>query len=190
MTSDSAPAVRPHTVSLADGTAVSLRAMTPADGNRLVAFARDLPPDDLLFLSIDLTDPESVARWIEGIAAGRAVGVIAEDRGAMAGYAALLHHGVTWQRHLGEIFIQVDRRHRARGLGRALALEISALARDIGLRKFIARMTPDQRGAVGTFERLGFRTEALLQDFVIDADGRTRDVLVMARDVPPSAETP
>jgi hypothetical protein len=58
------------------------------------------------------------------------------------------------------------------------------------LRKFIARMTPDQRGAVGTFERLGFRTEALLQDIGLAAAGRTRDVLVMARDVPPSAETP
>lgn len=182
--------IRPHAVALADGTSIALRAMTAADGDRLVAFARELPPDDLLFLSIDLTDPEAVSRWVEGIDAGRAVGVIAEEGGAMAGYAALLHHGVSWQRHLGEIFIQVGGRYRSRGLGRALALEISAIARDLGLRKFVARMTPDQRGAVSTFQRLGFTTEALLQDFVIDAGGRTRDVLVMARAVPASAETP
>ena len=177
----------PRTITLMDGATISLRLMTPADGNRLVAFARELPPDDLLFLSVDITDPEAVARWIEGLEAGRAIGVIAEDAGATAGYAALLHHGVTWQRHLGEIFIQVGSRHRSRGLGRALAVAISAIARDLGLRKFIARMTPDQTGALSTFVRLGFKTEALLQDFVIDTDGRTRDVLVMARDVPAPA---
>ena len=171
-------------VTLARGGTVSLRAMTPADGRGLVAFARELPPDDLLFLSVDLTDADAVARFIEGLEAGRLVGVVAEDAGTMAGYAALLHHDVTWQRHLGEIFVHVGARHRARGLGRVLAAEISATARDLGLRKFVARMTPDQKGAVSTFERLGFTTEALLPDFVIDADGRTRDILVMARDVP------
>jgi len=161
--------------------------MTPDDGRRLEAFARELPPDDLLFLSVDISDPDALARWIEGLEAGRLVGVIAEDAGVTAGYAALLHHDVTWQRHLGEIFIQVSSRHRGRGLGRALAAEVSAIARDLGLRKFIARMTPDQKGAVRTFERLGFKAEALLQDFVIDTDGRTRDILVMARDVPAPA---
>jgi L-amino acid N-acyltransferase YncA len=161
--------------------------MTPADGDRLVAFARELPPDDLLFLSVDVTDPEAVGRFIEGVEGGRILGVIAEDAAATAGYAALLHHEVTWQRHLGEIFIQVSSRHRSRGLGRVLAAEISAIARDLGLRKFIARMTPDQKSAISTFERLGFKTEALLQDFVIDTDGRTRDILVMARDVPAPA---
>ena len=171
-------------MTLADGGTVSLRLMSPDDRDRLVAFARELPPDDLLFLSVDITDPRRSGASSRASKPGASIGVIAEDAGVTAGYAALLHHGVTWQRHLGEIFIQVSSRHRSRGLGRALAAEISAIARDLGLRKFIARMTPDQKGAVSTFERLGFKTEALLQDFVIDADGRTRDILVMARDVP------
>jgi RimJ/RimL family protein N-acetyltransferase len=44
-------------------------------------------------------------------------------------------------------------------------------------------MTPDQKGAMVTFERLGFRPEALLQDFVVDHAGRTRDLVVMGYDV-------
>src|SRR4030095_553429 len=135
----------------------------------------------LLFLSVDITDPAAVGRFIEGLEAGRIIGVIAEDAGVTAGYAALLHHGVTWQRHLGEIFIQVSSRHRSRGLGRALSTEISAIARVLRLRESIARMPPDQKGAVSTFERLGFKTEALLQDFVIDADGRAGRVLTARR---------
>jgi len=57
------------------------------------------------------------------------------------------------------------------------------LARGRGLRKIVAQMTPDQKGAMATFERLGFRPEALLQDFVVDHSGRTRDLVVMAFDV-------
>ena len=90
---------------------------------------------------------------------------------------------VAWQRHLGEIRAQVALRFRSQGLGRALAGEIFALARGRGLRKIVAQMTPDQKGAISTFERLGFQPEALLQDFVVDHAGRPRDLVVMTYDV-------
>jgi len=174
----------PREVQLKDGTTVSLRLVSRADADRIVAFARELPPDDLLFLGIDITDPGAVTRWLESADDGRAIVVIAESGGAMAGYAALLHDQVSWQRHLGEIWVHVGPRWRSRGLGGELTREISAIARERGLRKFVARMTPDQTGAISTFERLGFIRQALLQDFVIDSVGRTRDLVLMARDVP------
>jgi ribosomal protein S18 acetylase RimI-like enzyme len=77
----------------------------------------------------------------------------------------------------------VDRRHRGQGLGRALAGEIFQIARNLGLRKMVAQMTPDQKGAIATFEHLGFQPEALLQDFVIDRGGTTHDMVVMSYDV-------
>ncbi len=174
----------PRAIRLKDGTTVSLRLMSRADADRIVAFARELLPNDLLFLSIDITDHGAVARWIESAEEGRAIVVIAERDGDMVGYAALLHDQVTWQRHLGEIWVHVGPRWRSRGLGGELTREISAIARERGLRKFVARMTPDQTGAISTFERLGFIRQALLQDFVIDSVGRTRDLVLMAREVP------
>ena len=174
----------PRAVQLKDGTTVSLRLVSRADADRIVAFARELPPDDLLFLGIDITDLDAVVRWLESADDGRAIVVVAESGGAMAGYAALLHDQVTWQRHLGEIWVHVGPRWRSRGLGGELTREISAIARERGLRKFVARMTPDQTGAISTFERLGFTRQALLQDFVMDSAGRTRDLVLMARDVP------
>ena len=68
-------------------------------------------------------------------------------------------------------------------MGRILADEIYAVSRSLGLRKLSAQMTLDQAGARATFERLGFRPEALLTDWVMDAKGRTRDLLVMAYDL-------
>jgi RimJ/RimL family protein N-acetyltransferase len=173
----------PRSLTLDNNTPVSLRMMTAGDADRLVAFARALPEEDLLFLRRDITDPKIVAQWVQDLAAGRTVSVIAEAGGDMAGYASLHHNQVSWQRHLGEIRIQVGPRYRSQGLGRALAGEIFAIGRELGLRKIVAQMTADQKGAIATFERLGFQPEALLQDFVIDRSGRTRDRVVMSYDV-------
>ena len=173
----------PHTVTLADNTIVALRLMTPFDADRILTFARSLPADDLLFLRTNITDPDVVAQWVQSMIAGLTITIIAEVGVEMAGYASLHHNDVTWQRHLGEIRIQVGQRYRSQGLGRILASEVFSVGRELGLRKIVAQMTSDQKGAIATFERLGFQTEALLQDFVIDRMDRTRDLLVMSYDV-------
>ena len=173
----------PRSMALASGAAVTLRLMTPADADRIVAFARALPADDLLFLRTDITEPSVVAQWVRNLGAGRTITVIAEAAGEIAGYASLHYSEINWQRHLGEIRLQAGARFRSQGLGRALAGEIFAIARGLKLRKLVAQMTVDQRGAIATFERLGFRPEALLQDFVMDRAGKTRDLMVMAYDV-------
>ena len=175
--------VYPHTVPLRDGSPVTFRLMTAADAGRMAAFARSLPEDDLLFLRMDITDPGTMALWVRNLEAGLATTVIAEVNGETAGYASLVQNRVAWQRHLGEIRTQVGVAYRSRGLGRALATEIFSIGRERGLRKIVAQMTTDQKGAIATFERLGFKPEALLQDFVVDHAGRTRDLVVMAYDV-------
>jgi L-amino acid N-acyltransferase YncA len=173
----------PRTVTLEDNTEVSFRLMTPGDTNRIVLFARSLPEDDLLFLPTDITKALVVMLWGQNIKAGLTVTVLAEKNNEIVGYASMHHNEVAWQRHLGELRVQVGPAYRSKGLGRALAAEIFAIAHEMGLRKIVAHMTPDQQGAIATVKRLGFQQEALLHDFVIDRIGRTRDLLVMTCEV-------
>jgi L-amino acid N-acyltransferase YncA len=72
---------------------------------------------------------------------------------------------------------------RGKGLGHLLAGELFALAKSLGLRKIAARMAFEQKGAIQVFERLGFKPEALLADYVIDRKDRTHDLIVMSYDV-------
>jgi L-amino acid N-acyltransferase YncA len=157
--------------------------MTPADSHRIVTFARSLPEDDLLFLRTDITKAFVVMLWCQNIKAGLTVTVLAEREQEVVGYASMHHNEVSWQRHLGELRVQVGPQYRSQGLGKLLAGEIFAIARDMGLRKIVAHMTPDQHGAIATVSRYGFEQEALLRDFVIDRVGRTRDLMVMTCDV-------
>ena len=51
------------------------------------------------------------------------------------------------------------------------------------MEKMAAMMTPDQTGAHAAFEKLGFQMEALLQDWVEDRSGRSRDLITMSYDL-------
>ncbi len=173
----------PREISLDKGSSVTFRLMEAADRETIVTFAKSLPPNDLLFLRLDIATPEGVDEWVSNIEAGRTITVLAEANGAVGGYASVHHDEVLWTRHVGELRVIVGPEYRRRGLGRRLTDEVFAIARDIGLRKITAQMTPDQKGARATFERLGFRPEALLADFVVDREGLPRDLLIMSHDV-------
>ena len=173
----------PRTATLDGGRQVSLRLMVPADAYRLQAFARSLPEDDLQFLRVDITRMIVVLHWGQNIKAGLTVTVLAEKAGEVVGYASVHNDQVSWQRHLGELRVQVGPAYRGCGLGTALAREIFALAPEMKIEKIVAQMTPNQAQAIALLKRSGFRQEAVLHDFVIGRDGRKNDLIVMTCDV-------
>ena len=56
----------PRTVTLNE-RALTLRLMNENDGDALLAFGRSLPPDDLLFLRLDIASPAGVAEWLDNL---------------------------------------------------------------------------------------------------------------------------
>jgi L-amino acid N-acyltransferase YncA len=168
---------------LSDGRRVSLRLMQAADKQRILSFAQSLPPDDLLFLRTDITEPALVDEWIGNLEKYTTVTVLAEVDGELAGYASLHLEQARWTRRVGEIRVQVGVPYRGVGLGRQLAGQIFRLGQARGLKKMSAMMTPDQVGARAAFEKIGFSIEALLQDWVVDRKGQPRDLLIMSHDL-------
>jgi L-amino acid N-acyltransferase YncA len=173
----------PKQVKLADGTEVTLRRAEPKDQDKMLKFASQIPERDLLFLRSDITDPAVVKEWAEELKRGRTATILAEVNGEIAAYASIHMDQARWTRRVGEIRINAATRWRGRGLGRRLVSEIFELGTSLGLGKLAAMMTPDQTAARSAFERLGFRIEAILTDWVEDRGGRTRDVLVMTYDL-------
>jgi RimJ/RimL family protein N-acetyltransferase len=170
-------------IKLANGQRVSLRPMTPGDKGAILNFARSLPPDDLLFLRTDITESAVLDEWVLNLEKGATTTIIAEIDGVIAGYASLHHDEARWTRRVGEIRVLLGPAYRAAGLGRRLAEEMFQVGRRSGIKKLAAMMTPDQTRARAAFERLGFQVEALLQDWVVDRDGRSRDLLIMSHDL-------
>lgn len=172
----------PYTARVGE-TSVTIRLMTAADRAEFLAFTRAQPEDDLFFLLVDVTTPHGMDHWMNDLAEGRNVTVLAEQNGKMLGYSSL-HYGQTrWTRHLGELRLLLAPGQRGRGLGRMLAREVFSIAHDLGLRRLMVRFASGQKSARRLFESLGFHMEALLADSVIDRQGRTEDLVMMSYDV-------
>lgn len=166
-----------------NGVDFTLRDMTAADKDAVLAFAKSLPIHDLLFLRRDITKPRVVEAWIEATEAGAFDTLLAERDGTVVGCVALYTDPLSWSPHVADLRVLVAQNVRKHGLGRYLVEQGFRIALDKGLSKLTAQMTVDQKGAITVFEELGFRGEALLKDQVQDADGTMHDLVTLACDV-------
>jgi len=162
---------------------VEFRPMIPEDRQAILAFTDRLPEEDLLFLRLDITQPETIDEWIRNIERGKTRTVLAIIEGRIAGYGSIHHHDTMWTRHLGEMRLMVAPDYRGRGIGSALAAHVFELGRHLELFKITAQMMSSQHAAQNLLHGFGFIPEAQLHDWVIDRKGRTHDLIVMSREV-------
>ena len=167
-----------------NGKTVTLSLLTgTADQEEVLAFSRTLPAHDLLFLKRDIQEPKVISAWMQSIEDGEIASVVARIDGEIVGTTAIVIDKHSWSSHVGELRILVGPAAREIGLGRTLVQESFLLGLDLGLDKLTARMTIDQEAAISVFEELGFKTEAMLRDFVKDPDGKKHDLLILSHDV-------
>lgn len=162
------------------GKALVFRPMNPECKAAMVDFARGLPEQDLLFLDRDIAQPSVVDQWIRHVSEGNLFTVVAWHDEAIVGYATTDRGNARWTRHVAELRVVVAESFRKMGLGRWLLELVFETALEAGATKLVARMTPDQAGALNLFQRLGFEQEAVLRDHALDANGLTHDLLVLS----------
>lgn len=173
----------PRQIRLSDGTDITLRLLDRSQVEAFLNFTQSLSDHDLLFLRTDITDPGVIADWLDNVESGRIDTIVATREGRIFGYGSLHLSNAPWSQHVGELRVLISDEMRGKGLGRALTEAIFAQALDAGIEKMVAQMTLDQKGAIATFEQLGFKPEALLRDHVKDRRGEKHDLLVFSHDV-------
>lgn len=173
----------PRQVKLSDGSEITLRLLGRLDRDAFLAFTTSLPDHDLLFLRTDITNPDVIEGWLDNVDLERIITIVAEREGKILGYGSLHMSNAPWSQHVGELRVLIDGSMRGKGLGRALTEAVFAQALERGIEKMVAQMTVDQKGAIATFEELGFKAEALLIDHVRDREGKKHDLLVYSHDV-------
>lgn len=154
--------------------------MVPEDAPALLAFYRALPPEDLLYLREEVTKPEAMDRWIEGLESEQAWHLLASFDGRIVADGELDYQSYGWSRHVGELRLVVDPAFRGTGLSQLMVYDLLAQAVDEGLHKVIVQMTVDQHAALHLFQKVGFRHEAVLAEHVKDQQGRLRDLVIMS----------
>ena len=173
----------PKDLTLKDGTTVKVRPLEKTDGPALLAFFRDLPEEDRLFLKEDVTDASVVERFTANLDYETVLPLVAMHEGKIVGDGTIHRQRFGWKSHVGKIRVVVARPFQRRGLGRALAKQLVSHAISMGLDKLVAEVVDNQVTAKKAFERIGFKQEALLKDHVKDTHGMKRNLVLMANDV-------
>lgn len=171
-------------IQIRDGTGVCIRPLDRMDGPALLSFYTALPENDRLFLKEDVTKKEVVRRLIDEIESDRVLSIVAEKKdAAIIGDARLYLSDFGWQRHMAEIRCVVSREYQQKGLGTALMRELVAQAVEKRVLKISSSLMDTQESARRAFERIGFKKEAELKDFVIDINGELHNLILMVDDV-------
>ena len=176
----------PRMVDLRNGASAQLLLMTAAYAKEVHNFTTSLPPADLLYLRDDIADPKVVNEWVRNLSRGETISILARmdgPHGKLAGFASLHRTRSRWTRGIGELRVNVGLDHRTTGLGGLLTLEMTEIARRLGLRKLTAQMTAEQTTAQTVFIHLGFQEDARLTSWVEDRNGQAHDLVIMSLDL-------
>ena len=173
----------PRSGTLRGGRSFDVRLMHRADRDAVLAFARALPTDDLLYLRSDITDAGVVDGWVNDIERLNIVTILALENGKIIGEASLLQSGAGWTRHRGDIRMIVG--PQARGEGWATTWP----KRSSSSPSCSACASSPRRCRTTSWARS--RSSAVSASspwrccpgFVVDREGAERDLLVMAYDV-------
>ncbi len=160
---------------------VTFRLMGAGDKSAILDLARRQTERDRAFLRTDVTNPAVIDEWIANIRRGRTVTVLAEMDGRVVGYGSLHHDETLWTSHMGELRVLVDREFRGERIAKRLVAELFHVAREMKLERVFCQIPGDQARVRNLFEELGFQPEAILQNWLVDMQGETHDLLIMTR---------
>jgi GNAT superfamily N-acetyltransferase len=166
----------------AGGVSMTIRPFAGSDRAALERFGQVVPPHDLLFLDRDLRQSKVIEAWVAAAAAGEIDSLVALADGEIVASTASIRDPLSWSPHVCQIRMLVLPALRGKGLGRVLLQRCVERAMAAGATKLVARMTPDQVGAITLFEESGFRAEALLANHVRDEAGALHDLAILSLD--------
>lgn len=161
----------------------SFRLMTASDSGTILKFANRLPEGDLIFLRMDITQPEVVAEWVNNIECAKTITLIAEEDGAMFAYGSIHYNQLQWTRHMGELRLMVYPEYRGLAIGRFLVNELFQVAKELGLERVVVQIPSNQPRVRKMFEDLHFTPAALLTDWLKDRNNRMHDLIIMSRNI-------
>ncbi len=162
---------------------VTIRLLKKEDEHSLQAFYSNIPENDRWYLRYDVTDPEVIHKWIDGIDRGIVVSTIALCDDKIVGHAGLHMRGYGCTRHVGRFRITVLPEFRNKRLGTWLLLDLIQLAMDEkGLQELrVDLVVGVEDAAIEAVYKFDFFKQAVLKDYAKDPEGHRHDMVIMIK---------
>ena len=172
----------PKTFELKDGSSVLVRLMSEDDFEKSYRFFQNLPEEDRLFLRVDVTDKDVLKRRLrkEDCYMEDCVRLVAEHEDEIVADATLYRPSHGWTSHTGGIRYIIAKEYRNKGLASLLARELFVVAVKEGIEKLEAEVMEDNIAGLRSIEKLGFKKEGVLKEFVTDIKGDKHNLVIMS----------
>ncbi len=157
----------PKTVSLKDGTPITLRPLVAEDEAGLIRLFAGATEKDLMFLRDNVTDPRVVRRWCENLDYARVLPIVAEVGGEIVAEATLHQKPTGPYPDVAKYRMYVREDFRNRGLSLVMLNQAVETARDLGIAKIIMEIFAGESGLIAAAERHGFIRESILPAYHI-----------------------
>ncbi|MBU2512290.1 GNAT family N-acetyltransferase [bacterium] len=167
------------TVKLKDGTKAVIRPLKENDLEKSLTFFQKLPPEERLYLRVDVTDREVVEQRIKNIGLRDRRRIVAEVNDTIVADAALELRPHGWERHLADFRLIVSPEYNGKGLGMLMAEELYEMALKEQIEEMVVEIMAPQENAKKIFERLGFKQDTVIKKYVKDINGEKQDLILM-----------
>jgi len=176
---------------LRNGQKVLLRVIKKHDREELDRLFRDIPAAEVRFLKYDVKEPRWLEAWLNGLNYRKVLPLAAvdlEQHRFLAG--AFLQRGRRTAGHTAEVQLFVPGPYRDFGLDALLLAELISLAGQMDLQLLKAEVPVADQPAIQTFRDWGFKIRAAMDDYFLDRDGVTHDVVLLLLPLTPPAAGP
>jgi len=165
---------------LRNGQKVLLRVIKKHDREELARLFRETPAAEVRFLKYDVKAPRWLEAWLAGLNYRQVLPLAAvdlEEHRFLAG--AFLKRGRHTAGHTAEVQLLVPGPYQDFGLDALLLAELISLAGQTDLQLLKAEVAAEDQPAIRTFRDQGFKIRAAMDDYFLDRDGVTHDVVLL-----------
>ncbi len=163
-------------VTLKDGARVLLRPITPEDKQALLDLFLPVPMDERRYMRHNINDPNVVGQWAENPDYDRVFPLVAVVGDRVVGDATL-QFGQGPYRHRAETRIFLAKDFRRRGLGGKMIQALIEIAKRRSIYLLEVQSIRDLVYDIKAFQKAGFETKCVFEDYFILPDGELRDVV-------------
>jgi GNAT superfamily N-acetyltransferase len=172
----------PKEVVLKQGTEASIRPLEKDDEELLKRFYLELPERDRWYMKYDVSNPDVIHKWIDGIGGDSVFSTIALCENRIVGHSSLHKRDFGSTKHVGRLRIMVAPEYQRKRLGTWMLVDTIQYAMDLGLEMLRADFTMGvENTAIEAAYKLDFFQEAVLRDYVRDQRGYRYDLLIMIK---------
>lgn len=168
---------------LRDGTEFMIRPPTANDIDRSFAFFQELSPDDKAYLRVDVSKRVIVAERLRvtGLNNVRRLVALDGDKIIADGAIELRTHG--WESHIAELRLLVASDFKGKGIGGKMAEELYLTASKEKVEEIVVKVMSPHKDSRAIFNKIGFKEDVILKDYVKDISGKKHDLVLMRCDL-------